>query len=258
MVEKYNLNKKKEDFLGAVLLKWIHDGNVKIEKVLSSSLLNNKEVTNIVFANKPDSENKYETLLYNYMYEASKDGKLEENEFKKWCNTYYKKILGWFNKILKSERERLISLGKIKVIECKKMGILKYNKYVVDSSMMEIAEQMAGLKLFLKEFSIIDEREPIEVSLWNEYLMYAQIFGIANEVARQFNNLYPEIINDMEKYGYNYDDILFIHIVTNTGIRSASSAKSRAESYSSGGGGFSSGGGGSGSFGGGGGGGGFR
>ena len=52
--------------------------------------------------------------------------------------------------------------------------------------------------------------------------------------------------------------IIFIHTVTNSGIRSASAAKSRAESYSSGGGGFSSGGGGGGSFGSGGGGGGFR
>ena len=124
--------------------------------------------------------------------------------------------------------------------------------------MMEVAEQMAGLKKFLKEFSVIDKREPIEVSLWNEYLMYAQIFGIASEVASQFKKLYPEIINDMDSYGYDYNDIIFIHTVTNSGIRSASAAKSRAESYSSGGGGFSSGGGGGGSFGSGGGGGGFR
>ena len=252
----YNLVKKKEDFLGAVLLKWVHDGNVKIEKVTDSGLFKNKEVTNIVFVNKPNSENTYEALLYDYMYEASKDGKLEENEFKRWCNTYYKKILEWFDKVLKNEREKLVSLGKIRVVESKTLGILKHNEYEVDSSMMEVAEQMAGLKKFLKEFSIIDKREPIEVSLWNEYLMYAQIFGIASEVASQFKKLYPEVINDMDSYDYN--DIIFIHTVTNSGIRSASVAKSRAESYSSGGGGFSSGGGGGGSFGGGGGGGGFR
>ena len=117
---------------------------------------------------------------------------------------------------------------------------------------------MAGLKKFLKEFSAIDTREPIEVNLWNEYLMYAQIFGLAKEVADQFKKLYPEVIQDMERYGYNYNDVYFIHHITTTGIQSASAARQRAESYSSGGGGFSSGGGGGGSFGGGGGGGGFR
>ena len=124
--------------------------------------------------------------------------------------------------------------------------------------MMEEAEHMAGLKKFLKEFSMIDTREPIEVNLWNEYLMYAQIFGIAKEVADQFKKLYPEVIQDMERYGYTYSDIYFIHHITTDGMKSASVAKQRAESYSSGGGGFSSGGGGGGSFGGGGGGGGFR
>ena len=138
------------------------------------------------------------------------------------------------------------------------MKVFNYKYFDVDPSMMEVAEQMAGLKKFLKEFSIIDKREPIEVNLWNEYLMYAQIFGIAEEVANQFKKLYPEVIADMDSMGYDYSDVMFIRSITYSGIRSASTAKSRAESYSSGGGGFSSGGGGGGSFGGGGGGGGFR
>ena len=110
----------------------------------------------------------------------------------------------------------------------------------------------------MEEFTLIKEREPIEVKLWNEYLMYASIFGIADEVANQFKKLYPEVITDMNKMGYNYNDVIFIHNITSDGIKSASTAQTRAQSYSSGGGGFSSGGGGGGSFGGGGGGGGFR
>ena len=120
------------------------------------------------------------------------------------------------------------------------------------------AEQLQGLKNFLKEFTLIKEKEPIEVHLWNEYLIYAQIFGMAKEVAKQFKKLYPEINDYMNQYGYSYDSIYFLHNVSNTGMKSASTAQARANSYSSGGGGFSSGGGGGGSFGGGGGGGGFR
>ena len=99
----------------------------------------------------------------------------------------------------------------------------------------------------------IKEREAIEVQLWEEYLMYAQIFGIAKKVAKEFKKLYPDVITD----DY-YNDIIFIHTISYQGVSAASSAKQKAESYSSGGGGFSSGGGGGGSFGGGGGGGGFR
>ena len=125
--------------------------------------------------------------------------------------------------------------------------------YHVDDKMKEEALKMAGLKKFLNEFSLIKDRKAIEVKLWEEYLMYAQIFGIAKKVAKEFKRLYPDVLTD----DY-YDDIIFIHTISYEGVSAASVAKSRAESYSSGGGGFSSSGGGGGSFGGGSGGGGFR
>ena len=134
----------------------------------------------------------------------------------------------------------------------------KTTRYVVDPSLMLEAENLQGLKKYLKKFTLIKEKEPIEVHLWNEYLIFAQMFGIAKEVAKQFEKLYPEISKYMSEYGYDYNTMYFLYNVSNTGMKSANSAKARAESYSSGGGGFSSGGGGGGSFGGGGGGGGFR
>lgn len=261
VAHNYNLARKKEDFLGAVLLKWIHDGNVRVEKVTKNGLFKDKVVTNIVFSRRPSEDNESEVKIYDYMQQASKDGKLEQGEFRKWCSTNYKKVFSWFDDVLYEETLKLVNKGKITYAKGKTMKVFSYKYFEVDSSMMEVAEQMAGLKKFLKEFTLINEREPIEVSLWNEYLMYAQIFGIADEVASQFKKLYPEIIMDMDNIGYDYTDIVFIHTIADVGIKSASTARSRAESYSSsgsGGGGFSSGGGGGGSFGGGGGGGGFR
>ena len=253
---KYNLNKAKEDFLGAILLKWLRNGNVTIEKVTKNGLFKDKTEDNIVFVKKPENIMNSESNIYDWMLEASKDGKLESKEFEKWCKNHYEKILKWFDEVLNEERDLLIQEGKIQKQE--KGKVFKSNIYVVDPSMMIEAEQMAGLKKFLKEFSRIQTREPIEVQLWDEYLMYAQIFGIAKEVANQFKNLYPEIGEYMENTGYNFDNIVFLSNISTSGIHSASVARSRAQSYSSGGGGFSSGGGGGGSFGGGGGGGGFR
>ena len=114
------------------------------------------------------------------------------------------------------------------------------------------AINLAGLKKYLTVFSRIDKKLPIEVKLWKEYLIFAQIFGIAKKVAKEFKKLYPDVITD----DY-YNDVIFIHTISYNGVSAASAAKQRAQSYSSGGGGFSSGGGGGGSFGGGGGGG-FR
>ncbi len=256
VADAYNLNKKKEDFLGCVILKWLQNGNVRIEKVTSKGLFKEKVDNVVVFENRPEDSIGLERVLYDYMYQASGDGRLETGEFKKWCSSHYSNILKWFDDVLDFELRELVREEKATVETTGKL--FKNTVYNIDPSMMEDAEKMAGLKKFLKEFTLIKEREPIEVKLWNEYLMYASIFGIADEVASQFKKLYPEIIEDMDKVGYDYHDVMFIHSITSDGIRSASTAQSRAESYNHGGGGFSSGGGGGGSFGGGGGGGGFR
>ena len=255
VARNYHLTKKKEDFLGAVILKWLNDGNVRIEKVSKKGLFKESEENNIIFVNRPDTI-EIEGQLYDYMNKASGDGKLESNEFKKWCSKNYSKIFKWFDDVLEFENKMLVNDGKAQCVEVGK--VFKHEVYQIDDSMMSEAEQMAGLKLFLEQFSLVKQREAIEVKLWNEYLMYAQIFGIADKVASQFKKLYPEVIQDMERMGYTYSDVVFIHSISSAGIKSASTARSRAQSYSSGGGGFSSGGGGGGSFGGGGGGGGFR
>lgn len=254
----YGLVKKKEDFLGTILLKWLRDGNIKVEKVEKKGLLKKKFENNVVFVNSPTDCIELESKLYKWMYEASGDGKLESDEFKLWCKKNYSKIFEWFDDVIDFESKMLVNEGKASITEEIKLKVLKFRYYDIDSSMMLDALEMAGLKKYLKEFTLIKEKEPIEVKLWDEYLMYAQIFGIAEKVAKQFKKLYPEVTNEINSMGYDYSDILFIYMISYNGISSASSARDRANSYSSGGGGFSSGGGGAGSFGGGGGGGGFR
>lgn len=127
---------------------------------------------------------------------------------------------------------------------------------MVSPELRQQALEIAGLKKYLLDYTLIKDREAIEVTLFEDYLIYAQMLGIADKVAKQFKELYPHMI---EQTCFNsYDNFYYISLSADNGIHSANTAKSRAESYSAGGGGFSSGGGGGGSFGGGGGGGGFR
>ena len=50
------------------------------------------------------------------------------------------------------------------------------------------AIELAGLKRYLNEYTLIKERQAIEVQLFEEYLIYAQIMGIAKKVAKEFKN----------------------------------------------------------------------
>lgn len=251
------------NFFGVMLLKWIKEGKIIPKKIEKDGLFKNKEETVIQFNEiNPTFIDQREEELYDMVYEASKDGVLESKEFEKWCKNHYSKILGWFDKVQNKERTILYQNNELTKEEVTRMKIFKVSKYYATDKLIEEAHQIEGLKKFLNEFGDIGSKEAIEVKLWDEYLMYAQLFGIAKKVAEQFKKLYPDItnINGPENnmvYPYDFDTFIFINSFSNRGISSATSARSAAQSYSSGGGGFSSGGGGGGSFGGGGGGG-FR
>ena len=176
------------------------------------------------------------------MYEASGDGILESNELKKWARIHASEFMNTFKKVeemgidkLKEEKHIYKRNSKS---ECK-------SKNVMDDMMYEDSKRLLGLKIFLDEFSNIKERETIEVKLWDEYLMFAYLFGIADKVFDQLKKLYPEVIQENMD---TYNSVLMAQTFSRDTINSAVAA---ARNYSAGGGGFSTGGGGGGGFGGG-------
>ena len=100
----------------------------------------------------------------------------------------------------------------------------------------------------------MDTKEVMEVKLWDQYLMIAYLFGMADKVAKQLKNLYPKELKALEDQGIDLGTIIYINNLSSMSVHAATAARAAAQSYSGGGGGFSSGGGGGGSFGGGGGG----
>lgn len=236
------------NIFGAIILKWVKNDKIKFRKEKKGLL--KKEVSIIDLTMNPTFDNENEKKLFNMMYEASNDGYLESNELEKWARRNYSKFLDIFNKISNDYLNKLKSEGHIykrtNKEECK-------YKNVMDDTIYEETKKLYGLKKFLIEFSQMNTKEVLEVKLWDEYLMFAYLFGIASKVAKQLKNMYPEVIEQMGN-GLDYDILIFINNMSITSASAASNARRDAESYSSGGGGFSSGGGGGGSFGGGGGG----
>ena len=250
---QYNIIEKETGILGAIILKWIKDGIIKIEEKQTGVFFKKENIVIVLKETNIDvfTESK-EKELFEMLYTASKDGYLENNEFEKWCEKSYSKILSWFDEIIYEEEKKLSSEGILK----KKEKVYKGKLYEATHELKQEAVELAGLKKYLNDYTHIKEREAIEVKLFEEYLIFAQIIGIAEKVAKQFKDIYPEIIQQSSFTSYDY--ITYIHMSSYRGVTAAKSAREiarqRAANYSSGGGGFSSGGGGGGSFGGGGGG----
>ncbi len=132
----------------------------------------------------------------------------------------------------------MIIIGLIKsIIVAKKINVF------TQKGVNEI-EEWKGLKKYMKDYSLLDEKEIPAITIWEKYLVFATAFGIANEVIKQLKLVYP----DFENVSTINSTTLFI--VMNTDFnRTFSSAISTSMSttYSSatgGGGGFSGGGGG--------------
>ena len=49
-----------------------------------------------------------------------------------------------------------------------------------------------GLEAFLKDFTIMPERDIPEIGLWGEYLAYATVFGIADKVMKSMKRMAPD------------------------------------------------------------------
>lgn len=252
LIKLNNFDYKEGNILGAIILKWVRNNKIVFKNQKTGIF--NKDTSVIDMTMNPVFDNELEDKLFKMMFEASKDGYLEAKEFEKWCRNNYSEFLSLFKRIENENISNLKSSGMIYTRtnknECKRKNVM--NEQIYNDSV-----QLYGLKKYLEEFSRMDTKEVIEVKLWDEYLMFAYLFGIADKVAKQLKDMYPEILEQTDMNGnvmFDYDMFMFVNHISVRSVSAASSARAAAESYSSGGGGFSSGGGGGGSFGGGGGG----
>ena len=233
LIKLNNFGYKESNILGAIILKWVKEKKITFKNKTEGIF--NKETSSIDLTGNPIFDNDLEKQLFDIMYTASKDGILETKELEKWCKKNYSKFFNLFKKIENRKIDELEEQGHIykrkNKQECKK-------KNVMDDIIYEDSKKLYGLKLYLEEFSKMDTKEVLEVHIWDEYLMFAYLFGIADKVAKQLKNMYPEIIEQMD---FDYDTIIFINYMSTRSVSVASSARSAAQSYSSGGGGFSSG-----------------
>lgn len=168
-IEERNL---KYGIIGAYILRWVKDNNIRVTE-------DNKSYK-IDLGNKSWERSGPEYKLYLILREsASSNNILEKKEFDKWYKLNYKKLDKWFEEFMEYETSQL-----------EKEGLIK-NK-IVSKELKEEAIKLMGLKRFLLNFSLMPERMYPEVELWEEYLIFAELLGIAKEVRKQFSELYPD------------------------------------------------------------------
>ncbi len=161
-----NNNSRMERLIAAYMLRLFYRGAFEITLDKGKPALKVCE-----FEVEPSDDTNEDTALefrlYGFIKEAAgSDGILQSRELKKWLDSHGKGLYNWQEKAqLKSD---IFSLKKRDV------------------------QQVLGLKKFLEDFTMIDDRGAVEVKLWNNYLIFASLYGIADKVFKDFKKVCPE------------------------------------------------------------------
>ena len=114
------------------------------------------------------------------------------------------------------------------------IAIISNNLDVLKNELKEEYKKLKGLEKYLNDYSLIKDRYPIEIALWDRYLVFATLFSIADKVSEEFK---AELISK----GYDEDYIYTTYPLMGMAFHSVAfqssigSATSIAGSSSSGG-----------------------
>ncbi|MBR3320187.1 DUF2207 domain-containing protein [Candidatus Saccharibacteria bacterium] len=182
-------SKRRQGLVGALFLKLILEKKLSFDK--SSEIYwqkgKNEFFLDLSRATSYDQlESRFITFL---QHAAGKNNLLESTEFKQWSKENYLTIIDWFNDVI--ARGRSI---------CKEKGYVANSEShfgVLTKSASEEATKLVALKNYLNSFETVREDLGAEtVSVWEEYLIFAELFGVAEKVQAEFKRLYPEIYKE--------------------------------------------------------------
>ena len=161
-----------------------------------------------------DKMNEYDEYLYTVLESAAgSDAILQAKELERFANQN--------DKLLRAYIEKHDSAGKAYLNQ--KSCLKRWNMParltdLTPSGEQELGELM-GLERYLTDFSLVAERGVKEMPIWRELLTYAMLIGIADQVAEQMKELYPQISAELTDYSqsmtaaYSYHYLLYSNMV---------------------------------------------
>ena len=219
----------------AMILKMLKDGVLAVSAgKRGKPEISFPEPTGLSELSKPERK------FYDFLKEAAaENGILEGREFSRWASRHTKEVNAWVNSLTPSGSDILTSRGHLAGDTLTPEG-------------QKHARRTLGFRKYLKDFTIIGERTTAEVALWRDYIIYAALYGIAEQVARELKDINPELFE--ETVGYDYPmmrNVLLLSDRMGNSVVEASAKYLQTASSVGGHGGFSSFGGGGGFHGGG-------
>ena len=246
----YLTNSEVSDWVSAFILKWVSEGRL-IDQVEETGWIFKKDSLALRINNEyPEPTNRQEQELWNMILAAAgSDHILSESEFNKYVKRNISSFNRWTDSIPSKSKQVLEKKGYLTKQSEKVLGLFNQTYTSITPEGQQLGDNIVAFKNYLKDFSLVGEREVSHVQLWQELMIWAAYMGIAEEVYEQLKIANPQFEQQMT---YNPSTIIMMnHFARSIQSTQTSANTSSTSSSFSGGGGGSFGGGGGGSFGGG-------
>jgi uncharacterized membrane protein YgcG len=200
----------------AAVLRLIHNGCLQVNREVEGDTVLSFTDNNLDKVDEA-SRNLYTMLKVS----AGKDNLLQDKEFSTWAKGHERQVYDW-SKRVKTEGTSSLAM----------LGLYNTKKKALTQSGATEARKLFGLKNFLSQFTLVDQREAFEANLWKEYMVYGALFGITDRVSKQLKDIDPALFKEVFHYDFaDFDSVLSISRSLSSSVRSA--ALRGAPSYSS-------------------------
>lgn len=247
---QYFTDSEVADWISAFILKWVSEGRL-VDQVEEVGFIFKKDKLALkIVANLDAPESELERKLWDMVVQAAgKDYILSEKEFNRYVSRNISTFNSWTDSVEKQSERKMIKEGYLEESNEKVLKVFTRKDLNITQKGQDLGDNIFKFKNYLKDFSLVGEREVSHVVLWQELMVWAAYMGIAEEVYEQL-----KIVNPQIDYEMPYDTrtiIMTHHFARAIASTQASANTSSTTSSFSGGGGGTFGGGGGGSFGGG-------
>ena len=231
------------DIIAATLMKLLSQGCLEpISESEIGFMGREKQSISLRLVNPPQFGGMTAKDLYDLLVlAAGSDGILQERELEVYCKKHYRAMLSIVQGAQQDGKKMLVDTGCYK--SARGVGGLSN---LTEQGMTQL-KNLLGFKKYLLDFSLIGERGVSEAVIWQDYLTFAALLGIADKVMEQLKKLYPDVSVYQQRAQTAYYVAYRYHRITYQAAKSAESQAKRAaggggHTSIGGGGGFSGGG----------------
>lgn len=225
------------NLIGAAFLKLINTGCLEPMSEKKVGLFGKeKESISLRLVHPPEFTGATPNMLYDLLVLVSgNDQILQEHELENYCTRNYSALMRIIDAAKQDGENTLVQIDCYDPSKkAKPIGLSQRGEKLLLNIM--------GFKKYLLDFSLIGEKTIAESIIWQDYLTFATLLGIADKVIEQFEKVYPNTTQYSENAHYYY---MLSHRFTRASYNAAQTARSAGSGGSSsfgGGGGFSGGG----------------